>query len=112
MDDKSSRVSLEAAQKTTVPTPKPDKTAADEQKFFAHEENMQNAQLGWIGKIWGARTEKPDNVSAIIGIVLTVYLGVLIFWYPDNSQFSDIFSGITSIITLILGYLFGSSDRR
>ena len=38
-------------------------------------------------------------------------LGVLIFAFPESPVFGDIFAGLTSIITLILGYLFGSSDK-
>jgi hypothetical protein len=110
-DEPSKPVTLEAAQQTTVAPPKPDRMAADEEKMFAHDENMQNIQLGWIGKVWGAKSEKPGNVSAIIALVLASYLGLLIFWQPENENFSDVFAGITSIITLILGYLFGSSDR-
>lgn len=105
------QVTLESAQQATVSPPKPDRMAADEEKMFSHQENMQNAQLGWIGKIWGAKSEKPGNVSAIIAILLAGYLGVLIFYQPDNARFDDIFTGLTSIVTLILGYLFGSSDR-
>ncbi len=109
-DDKP--VSLEVAQQATVKPPKPDRMSADEEKFFAHEENMQNAQLGWIGKIWGAKSEKPGNVSAIIALLLAGYVGALVFLQPDNPRFDDVFTGLMSIITLILGYLFGSSDRR
>lgn len=104
-------VTLEAAQQATVSPPKPDRLAADEEKMFAHEENMQNAQLGWIGKFWGAKAEKPGNVSAIVALLLAIYLGVLIFVFPDSSIFGDVFAGLSSIITLILGYLFGSSDK-
>lgn len=105
-------VSLAQAQQASVEAPKTDRLAADEEKFFNHEENMQNAQLGWIGKIWGAKSEKPGNVSAIILIILALYLGILIFNFSELETFGDIFAGLTSIITLILGYLFGSSDRR
>ncbi len=107
-------VTLKKAEQATVsrPPPKPNRMAADEEKMFTHTENMQNAQLGWIGKIWGVKSEKPGNVSAIIALVLAAYLGLLIFWQPENEHFSDVFEGITSIITLILGYLFGSGVGR
>ena len=112
MNDKVSEpVTLENAQETKVAPPKPDRMAADEEKMFAHEENMQNAQLGWVGKFWGAKSEKPGNVSAIVALLLAIYLGVLIFCFPDSEIFGDVFGGLTSIITLILGYLFGSSDK-
>ncbi|WP_139250791.1 hypothetical protein [Palleronia salina] len=104
-------VTLSQAQEATVSPPKPDRMAADEERMFAHEENMQNAQLGWIGQFWGAKAEKPGNVSAIVALLLAIYLGVLIFFFPDSSIFGDVFAGLTSIITLILGYLFGSSDK-
>jgi hypothetical protein len=105
-------ISLETAQEATVTPPKPDKMALNEANFFSHQENMQNAQLGWVGRMWGARSEKPGNVSAIIALLLSAYLGILIFVFNDAALFNDIFAGLTSIITLILGYLFGSSDRE
>ena len=53
MTQKSSNsVTLEAAKKANTKAPEPDRKATDEEKTFAHEENMQNAQLGWIGKKW------------------------------------------------------------
>lgn len=111
IEEKKEPVTLERAQEVTVLPPKPDRMAADEEKMFAHEENMQNAQLGWIGKFWGAKAEKPGNVSAIVALLLAIYLGVLIFVFPGSEKFGDVFGGLTSIITLILGYLFGSSDK-
>lgn len=110
-DGEDERISLAQAEEVPVPSPKTDRMAADEEKLFAHQENMQQANLGWIGKIWGSKSEKPGNVSAIIALVLASYLGLLIFWQPENEHFGDVFGGLTSIVTLILGYLFGSSDR-
>ena len=106
------QVTLGKAVQATVEPPKPGSTAASEEKMFAHKENMQSAQLGWIGKFWGAKAEKPGNVSAIVALLLAIYLGVLIFFFPESTVFSDVFAGLTSIITLILGYLFGSSERN
>ena len=45
-NEPSKPVTLAEAQQATVSPPKPDRMAADEEKMFAHEENMQNAQLG------------------------------------------------------------------
>ena len=105
------QVTLQDAQEVKIEPPKPDQTARDEAAFFDYQQKMQNAQLGWIGRIWGSRHEKPGNVSAIIAIILTAYLGFMIFYFSESPLFGDIFSGLTSIVTLILGYLFGSSDR-
>jgi hypothetical protein len=109
---KSQKITLEQAEAVSVEPPKTDGLAHKEKDFFAHEENMQNAQLGWIGRFWGAKTEKPGNVSALIALILSIYLGVLIFCIPQSDRFDDVFAGLTSVITLILGYLFGSSDRN
>lgn len=62
--------------------------------------------------MWGVKSEESGNVSAIVARLLVAYLGILIFWHSGNQHFSDVFAGITSMVTLILGYLFGSSDRR
>ncbi len=96
---------------TTVPPPKPDHNARAEQAQFSHNENMQKVKLGIVGWIWGSRSEKPGNISAIVAIILVIYLGVMLAFFQDSSIFKEVFAGITSIITLILGYLFGSSDR-
>lgn len=95
-----------------VSEPKPDSAAYLEQKSFEHEENMQKTELGWVGKIWGSRSEKPGNISAIVALILVIYLGFLLFSDSPADVFDEKFAGITSIITLILGYLFGSNDRR
>lgn len=108
----SKKITLEQAEAVSVEPPKNDGLAQKEKDFFDHQQNMQNAQLGWIGRFWGAKTEKPGNVSALIALILSIYLGVLIFCIPNSERFDDVFGGLTSVITLILGYLFGSSDRN
>jgi len=97
---------------TRVSLPSPGPMAKDEAAMFEHQEKMQDAQLGWVGRIWGSRFEKPGNISAIVAIALVLYLGILIFTDSDNPKFDDVFSGISTIVTLILGYLFGSSASR
>lgn len=105
-------IDLQKAEKVGVIPPEPGDMVPKEIKEFEHQENMQNAKLGWVGKIWGARGEKPGNVSAIMALLLVIYLGILIFKFPKSPVFNDVFAGITSIVTLILGYLFGSSDKN
>lgn len=98
-----------------IPTPKPDGRARDEQRYFDHQESMQKVQLGILGKLWGAKHEKLGNFSGAILVILTLYLGAILIVtivQENNENFLHIFSGITSIITLILGYLFGSSGQK
>ena len=105
-------VSISDAEKVNQEPPKPTQLAKNEKEQFDHAENMEKSRLGWIGRFWGNKSEKPGNISAIVAIVLAGYLGAWIFFFNDQANFSDVFAGLSSIITLILGYLFGSSDRR
>lgn len=105
------RASLDDLSEATVAPPVPDKTAKNEAALFAHEENMHKAKLGWVGAVWGSKSEKPGNIAAIVAIVLLVFVGVLIFQYRDWALFSDTLAVLMSPITLILGYLFGSSSK-
>jgi len=111
------RVNLRDLEEATVSPPVPDQKAKGEREQFRHAEKMQETQLGWVGRIWGSRSEKPGNISAIVALILVLYLGVLFTFALCSSEVSladiaDTVSVITSIITLILGYLFGSNDRR
>jgi len=113
----SERVTLKELAEATVQVPRPDQRATDEQAQFDHKERMQETQLGWVGKIWGSRSEKPGNISAIVALILVLYIGGLLATalFSPNVSFSDVsdaLAGVTSIVTLILGYLFGSNDRR
>lgn len=117
MSDTNDLVTVEELTEATVPVPKPDKLAENERLQFEHAENKQKAELGWVGKIWGSRSEKPGNISAIVALILVLYIGFVLGFalYSERvslSDVSDTLSGITSIVTLILGYLFGSNDRR
>lgn len=94
-----------------VPPPKPDHRAASEKDMFAHTESMQKAKLGWVGAVWGSKSEKPGNIAAIVALVLLFFVGVLIFKYRDWDLFGETLAIMMSTITLILGYLFGSGGK-
>ena len=93
-------------------------SAKDEDALFRHKERVQQAELGSIGKILGSEKEKPGNISGLICIALVVLLALLIcgwlficMWSKvctGQEPFQEIFSGLIAVITLILGYLFGS----
>ena len=102
---------LEDLSEAIVEPPKPDKIAQNEAIFFAHEENMHKAKLGWVGAVWGSKSEKPGNIAAIVAIVLLFFVGVMLFNYRDWKEFPQTLSALMSTISLILGYLFGSSSK-
>ena len=102
---------LDDLSEVTVEPPKPAQTAHNEKALFDHEERVQKAKLGWVGAVWGSKSEKPGNIAAIVAIVLLFFVGVLIFGYSDWELFSETLAVLMSTISLILGYLFGSSSR-
>lgn len=73
---------------------------------------MHKAKLGWVGAVWGSKSEKPGNIAAIVAIVLLFFVGVLIFKYSEWELFSETLAVVMSTITLILGYLFGSGAKE
>jgi hypothetical protein len=74
-------------------------------------------EKGWIGHVFGARSEKSGNVA---GILVLVGLGIIAFAYfaqkPPGQvapafPAKDFVGAIVSLITLALGYLFGRNSR-
>lgn len=84
------------------------------EETHAHERAMHAAELGWVGKFIGSKSEKPGNISAIV-ILLCIILVIGAFFALDTSKqgvlFERIFSGSMAIVTLALGYLFGSKAQ-
>lgn len=120
-------VPLESISNAPVEVPKTpsDLSAQLERENLAREyEGRQHArELGWMGKPFGGKNEKPGNISAAVVVLCFLILGVV--WATDTwisvnitaknveplMPFERMFSGLMSIITLVLGYLFGSNDK-
>ncbi len=93
-----------------------------ESESLAHERKVFEAELGWLGKTFGGRKEKPGNISAIVIVICLLFIAlsyatdviVAVKYTSQNIHpampFERIFSGLTAIVTLILGYLFGSNE--
>ena len=105
------KVSLEEAQKVSVSPPREDTTELDIFKL-EHEERTQQATIGAVGKWFGAGAEKPGNISAILALLVLLYLFALTTWLHNHEHFIELVGLAFSIITLILGYIFGSSSPR
>ena len=72
-----------------TPEPVDASMARNELASFAHEETMQKSKLGWVGAIWGSKSEKPGNVAAIVLIVLLFFVGHLLL---NHEKWADLFS--------------------
>ncbi len=70
--------------------------------------------MGWLGKPFGGRNEKPGNISALV-IVLCFGAMAVVYLKPGGLgagiTIKEAFQSLMSVVTLILGYLFGSNDR-
>ena len=86
--------------------------ANDEQALFDHQKGEHERDLGWIGRCFGGRSEKPGNISAFVIVVCFAIIAALIFILIESDKFEKVFAGLLSVITLVLGYLFGSNDGR
>ena len=83
-------------------------------KELAHNERNFRNELGWLGRTFGGRREKSGNISGLVICACFVFL-IVAYFHPHKEEmgisFERIFSGLLSVVTLILGYLFGSNDR-
>ncbi|WP_338330460.1 hypothetical protein [Commensalibacter sp. Nvir] len=96
---------------------------------YANKQKSREQKIGWIGKCIGSEADKPSNIAFIVIILLIIFLfciGFIFFamWviltlrqihllhYPRfGSLYLKIFSIIATIVTLCLGYIFGSVKK-
>ena len=74
------------------------------------EAQQQVRETGALGRVFGSKENAPHNIVATVVILLIVF-GILYSVLPvDKSTFSakEAWTIITPIITLALGYLFGT----
>lgn len=89
-------------------------------KRHSHEKEMLGKSLGWLGRCFGGEKMLPLNISGLL-VLLLLFIGLLatiivFFNYSivedakvvNVSLIKDIWSILTPIITLTLGYLFGN----
>ncbi len=94
---------------------KPSANALAEQEQLAHAQKTFENELGWLGKAFGGRTEKPGNISGLVIVVCFSLLIIVLMSDFEEEKFgmnaSDLITIIVGIITLTLGYLFGSNTK-
>ncbi|MGQ4273938.1 hypothetical protein [Terrihabitans sp. B22-R8] len=106
---------------TEVPSATPGASAHKEASMLAHEAEQFKKELGLLGIPFGGRSEKPGNISALVicvslALIFIIYAAerIISVKFGDSVSsfdFDRIFGALTSIITLVLGYLFGSNER-
>ena len=88
--------------------------------FKGQRIDMLCTQLGWFGRLFGGKDILPLNISGSLILILLLFASGFtaysIYSIKDctNSkiEIQDIWSVVTPIITLALGYLFGSHKNN
>ena len=110
MKNKQQKVSLEDAKKAKAETPSP-KSIEIEKKYA--QKTLETEQ-GTLGKLIGSRNEKAGNVAFIVLLFCFIVIVVLFVRLDIKEHFDKLLELLTvflGIITLILGYLFGSAGK-
>ena len=112
--EKSESVSIERI--STAPVEVPDEASLREAQKEMQQLQHQTfkSELGWLGRPFGGRNEKPGNISALV-IVFCFVAMACVYFLPHEMEHGitirDAWQTLMSVVTLILGYLFGSNDR-
>ena len=89
----------------------PDDLAKEEVRRQADQRKFA-AELGWVGKFFGGRQEKPGNISGLVILICFALIAILIcIRLTIGFEKTELFTALFGIITLTLGYLFGSNTK-
>lgn len=95
---------------TTVPPqqPEPRQTGVTQEDL-----TYRSQELGRLGKLFGSREQSPGNIAGLAIIVAFLILIAIVF-APDSLSLpkKDVFTLVSGIITLTLGFLFGRSTSN
>lgn len=106
---------LEKSHEETMLTKRQDHEKELKDKDHTHELALKAKDLGWLGRFFGGKELVSLNVSGLLIIVLIISGVVLscLVYDKEKQNFDNItkiWSVITPIITLSLGYLFGNKQ--
>jgi hypothetical protein len=107
-------IALDAISTSPVEVPIADEKARREQETLAHERGQLKQEMGIVGRFVGGRAEKAGNISALVIVVCIVFFIAAYFLPyppPEKVSFDRVIGLVSSLITLALGYLFGSKDK-
>ncbi len=83
-------------------------------KLYQHEQLLKDKDLGWLGRFFGGKELTSLNISGILILFLIlsgVILSIIIYcneWKLDGIV--KLWGILTPLITLTLGYIFGSKN--
>lgn len=85
-------------------------------KKHQHELRCKDKELGWLGWLFGGKELTSLNISGFL-IFLLLLIGLLLTYIvyktkEDIENLLKIWSIITPIITLTLGYIFGNKSTK
>jgi hypothetical protein len=75
-----------------------------------HVRNEQaKLDRGWIGNLIGSANSVPSNIAGVIAVVGSLALILSIVCWSGSNDFTrkDGVAALSSLITLVIGYLFG-----
>lgn len=88
-------------------------------KEYAHRKEILDKELGHLGHLFGSSAHSARTIAFVIVISLlivsTCILTYMYFWAPANSNtkyFEMIWTNTIPVVTLTLGYLFGSGTNN
>ena len=89
-------------------------TPQQEDRFFAsgarqHQIQLQKLELGFLGQFFGAGTKAGTNIAGFIAGLSILLLAVTFF--INIQEVATVRSGLISIITSAMGYIFGASRK-
>ena len=76
------------------------------------EAPVQQQDLGWLGYVFGARYA-ATNIAGIVAVAMVIMLAVI--WRTTETPEAlerEFATGAFSLLSLVLGYLFGSAKAR
>ncbi len=88
-------------------------------KEYAHRKEMLKKELGCLGRLFGSDKHSARTIAFVIVIaLLLVSTGIMTYMYfftpadQDTKRFELVWSNTVPVITLTLGYLFGSGTGK
>jgi len=80
----------------------------DFERRYAIEHTRMGYEHGILGRIFGSATNAPTSIAGIIVLLFTL-TSIAVLFLPANVPASNYLKTVLSIISLMVGYLFGKS---
>ena len=89
-----------------------DKDLANKMLDNDRENFKDSIEIGLLGKVWGSPKTSPNNIAGFTIVLLLLLGSVWTFLCENFDSTKGLWSIITPIITLALGYIFGEKSRK